>query len=217
MKYSLVIFDWDGTLFDSTDRIVDSLQTAAVVAGLPRADDAAVQNIIGLALPEAITTVWPMVSEEQMPIASQAYVEHFAGQSDVPMYFFPGALEMLAVLANQGRKLAVATGKTRRGLNELLDRFNVHHHFDATRCADETRSKPDPLMLQELLEQLSIPVEQALMVGDTTYDLMMANAIGMDSLALGHGAHHPNELLNCGPKALCHSIEELLNWITKHG
>lgn len=216
-RYRLVIFDWDGTLVDSTQRIIDSMQRAAKDVGLPSVPDAAIQNIIGLGLPEALQIVWPAIMPDQLETMRSVYAGYFVSGSQVAMSFFPGAREMLRQLLCQGYLLAVATGKSRKGLDRMLRDLEVGDLFAATRCADETRSKPDPLMLHELLHELSIPPEEALMIGDTTYDLDMANAAGMASIAMGHGAHDDNELLACGPLAICHSIQQLQHWIGTHG
>lgn len=222
LKYKLVIFDWDGTLVDSTGRIVDSMQQAAAEVGLEVVPDAAVQNIIGLGLPEALRTVWPAINDDQLETMTRVYARNFVYDSKVAMDFFTGVAGLFAQLRGDGRLLAVATGKSRRGLNRMLDELQIDgrpvaEQFVATRCADETRSKPHPQMLQELLQQLDLTAQQALMVGDTSYDLEMAAALGMDSVAMSHGAHDDAVLLACGPQALCHNIEELNQWIKQYG
>lgn len=222
MKYQLVIFDWDGTLVDSTGRIVDSMQRAAAEVGLPVVPDSAVQNIIGLGLPEALRTVWPGIRDEQLDAMTQVYARNFVYDSKVSMDFFSGVAELLPALRSQGRLLAVATGKSRKGLSRMftelvVDGAPVGEQFAASRCADETRSKPDPLMLRELLTELGVAIDRAVMVGDTSWDLDMAAAIGMDTVAMSHGAHDDEVLRACGPKTICHSIAELKAWITQYG
>lgn len=222
MKYEVIIFDWDGTLVDSTGRIVDSMQRAGVEVGLPTVPDSVVQNIIGLGLPEALKTVWPMINSSQLQQMTQVYARNFVYDSKVAMDFFPGVAELFADLKAAGRKLAVATGKSRKGLDRmfadlLIDDQPVGQQFVASRCADETRSKPHPLMLEELLGELQVSAESALMVGDTSYDLAMAREIGMHSVGMSHGAHDDDVLLGCKPQALCHSIEELNLWIKTNG
>ena len=214
--YQVIIFDWDGTLVDSTGRIVDSMQRAARDIGLAEVPDSAVQNIIGLGLPEAIKTVWPDIHTDQLPVMSAAYAHYFVVDSQVGMDFFPEARDMLERLRSNHR-LAVATGKSRKGLDRMLDDMAIRHCFDITRCADETKSKPNPQLLKEILVELDLQPEQALMVGDTSYDLDMAKAIGMDSVGMSHGAHDESVLLACGPRAICHSIQELELWIGTHG
>jgi len=216
MKYRLVIFDWDGTLADSTGRIVDSMRRAAEECGLATVPDADIQNIIGLGLPEAIRTVWPSVSESQMPVMRDAYARYFVQESAVKMGLFEGAEVMLQRFHGK-RLLAVATGKSRKGLDRILTDLSLEGTFDVTRCADETASKPDPLMLEEILSVTGCSVREALMVGDTTYDLDMARALGMDSVAMSHGAHEEKRLSACGPQTICHSIAELTQWIEING
>lgn len=216
-NYKLVVFDWDGTLVDSTQRIVDSMQQAAREVGLPPVPDADVQNIIGLGLPEALRTVWPGIQGDALAAMTTVYARFFVSDSQVGMGFFPGAERFLQDLLQRGHLLAVATGKSRRGLDRMLRDLKVGHLFAATRCADETRSKPDPLMLQELLAELGVAPAEALMVGDTTYDLDMAAAAGVASVAMGHGAHDEQRLLACRPLAICHSMRELNEWMVTYG
>lgn len=222
MKYKLIIFDWDGTLVDSTGRIVDSMQQASVEVGLPAVPDMAVQNIIGLGLPEALQTVWPGIDASQMSEMTRVYARHFVYDSKVAMAFFDGVADLLGDLRQAGCKLAVATGKSRKGLDRMFTQMKVDgrpvgEQFAASRCADETRSKPDPLMLKELLDELNIPAEEALMIGDTSFDLNMASALNIDSVAMSHGAHDRSVLLDCQPRAMCHSITELNQWIKQNG
>lgn len=214
MRFELIIFDWDGTLADSTGRIVDSMRVAGQRVGMPAVPDSNIQNIIGLGLPEALKTVWPDITEEQLAAMRIEYARLFVDDSKVPMQLFPGTREMLSRLQHQGRQLAVATGKSRKGLDRLLNDLELVSTFNITRCADETRSKPDPLMLKEILSELGVSEDKALMVGDTTYDLDMANALGMATVAMSHGAHDEPRLLSREPEALLHSIEELESWIT---
>ena len=216
MSYELIIFDWDGTLADSTGRIVDSMQHAGRLTGLPVVTDAEVQNIIGLGLPEALQTLWPDITPEQLDAMREAYARNFVYDSQVKMTLFEGAEVLLETLQQQDRLLAVATGKSRRGLDRILDDLALRHRFAATRCADETRSKPDPLMLHQLLEELNVAADKAVMIGDTTYDLDMANAAGIDCVAMSHGAHDEDLLLSSNPKALLHSIAELQQWLLQH-
>lgn len=217
MKYDLIIFDWDGTLVDSTQRIVDSMQRAAREVGLPEVADSAIQNIIGLGLPEALKAVWPAIETAQMPMMTEIYARFFVSDSQVEMDFFDGVNVLLDTLQASGRHLAVATGKSRKGLDRMLHDMRIGHYFAATRCADETRSKPHPQMLHELLHELNVAPERALMVGDTSYDLDMANAASMPSVAMSHGAHNEQVLMACRPQVLCHSIHELNQWIQTHG
>ncbi|OUS41416.1 hypothetical protein A9R00_01040 [Oleispira antarctica] len=216
-KYQVIIFDWDGTLVDSTARIVDSLQMASSEVGLPKLTNHQLQQIIGLGLPEALKKLWPLISSEQLQQMSALYSANFSTHSDVHADFFPKAHEFFEELRGLGYVLAVATGKTRRGLDEMLDGMAVRDVFDITRCADETTSKPDPHMLKEILTVLGLSSEQALMVGDTSFDLDMAKAIDMDAVGMTHGAHESDILLASGASALCQDLNVLLDWIKENG
>jgi phosphoglycolate phosphatase len=216
-KYRVIIFDWDGTLVDSTARIVDSMQRASSIVGLSTLTNNAIQQIIGLGLPEALKRLWPEISAEQSQRMRIEYSANFSLHSDVPVGFFPQAHDFFEALQDLGYVLAVATGKTRKGLDEMLDGMKVRDVFDITRCADETTSKPDPHMLREILTELQLTSEQALMVGDTNFDLDMARNIQMDAVGMTHGAHESSILLASGAKALCHDLNELLEWIKQNG
>jgi phosphoglycolate phosphatase len=216
-KYRVIVFDWDGTLVDSTARIVDSMQMAANKVGMPVLSNFAIQQIIGLGLPEALKKLWPEISSEQLHSMRANYSDNFSFHSDVHVDFFPQAHDFFEELSSLGYVLAVATGKTRKGLDEMLDGMKVRDVFDITRCADETTSKPDPHMLREILAELELTSEQALMVGDTSFDLDMAKNINMDAVGMTHGAHESSILLASGAKALCHDLNELLDWIKKNG
>lgn len=216
-KYKVIIFDWDGTLVDSTARIVDSMQIAAARVELPTLTDHAIQQIIGLGLPEALKRLWPQITPTELELMRTNYVANFSFHSDVHVDFFPSAHDFFAELQSLGYILAVATGKTRKGLDEMLDGMAVRDVFKITRCADETTSKPDPHMLNEILAELNLTSAQALMVGDTSFDLDMAKAVSMDSIGMTHGAHDSDVLLASGAKALCASLNDLLDWIKKNG
>ena len=216
-KYKAIIFDWDGTLVDSTARIVDAMQMAIVENAMPVLTDHAIQQIIGLGLPEALKVLWPDITAAQSLQMQKSYVANFSHHSKISVDFFNQAHEIFEQLKQRGYVLAVATGKARRGLDEMLDGMDVRDVFDITRCADETASKPDPKMLQEILNELNITHQQALMVGDTSFDLDMAKNINMDSIGMTHGAHESKILTASGAKALCHDLTDLLDWIKKNG
>jgi phosphoglycolate phosphatase len=216
-KYKVIIFDWDGTLVNSTARIVDSMQKASSQMGLQELSNHAIQQIIGLGLPEALKRLWPEISDEQSQRMRIDYSAIFSFHSEVPVGFFPKAHEFFEELNRLGYILAVATGKSRKGLDEMLDGMSVRDVFEITRCADETTSKPDPHMLREILTELDVTHDQALMVGDTSFDLDMAKNIKMDAVGMTHGAHESSILLASGAKALCHDLNDLLEWITKNG
>lgn len=206
----LFIFDWDGTLVDSADTIVGAMQAAIGELGLePRADHE-VRNIIGLGLPEALRQLYP--ASDALEVLREAYVRHFLAEGTPPSALFAGVGDTLEQLKQRGHRLAVATGKSRRGLARELHRLGWNGFFDASRCADETRSKPHPLMLQELLAELSTPVERAVMIGDTEYDMAMAREAGMERIAVDYGAHAVARLLPYAPALVLADFPELLDW-----
>lgn len=202
----LIIFDWDGTLFDSVGQIVKSLQFAARKFQQPLLDDHA-KSVIGLGLPEVMQRLFPQAPElhEQILTSySQHYVENSGG--DV---WFDGVAELLYALKAQGKLLAVATGKSRKGLDRVLAQTQSADLFIATRAASETRSKPDPLMLQEILNLTGVPADRALMVGDSSYDLEMAQNINMPRVGVSYGVHAVNVLEQFAPVAIVDSVEKL--------
>lgn len=187
--YQLVVFDWDGTLCDSIGRIVASVRAGTEWMGLPQRSDEAIKGIIGLGLAEAIRSLFPELEDEaDVERFRLAYSEHYVEQDQSPPHLFPGVIEVLEGLRDAGYHLAVATGKSRRGLDRVLRGLGWLDYFDATRCADETASKPDPRMLQELMQQLQVPAARTLMVGDASFDLLMARHAGVDSVAVAYGA-----------------------------
>ncbi|MGM0542813.1 MAG: HAD family hydrolase [Pseudomonadota bacterium] len=214
MRYELVIFDWDGTLMDSVPRIVSCMQTAGLEAGLGMLPQADIENIIGLGLPEAIETLCPSISPEQAERLRQGYAHQFVHVDTTPMRFFAGVEDHLARLRASGAtRLAVATGKSRRGLDRIFRETGSLDWFHASRTADETRSKPHPQMLMELLYELAVPLERAVMIGDTEYDLEMARAIGMPRVGVSYGVHTPERLAVSQPEMIAHSVDELFAWL----
>ncbi len=207
----LFIFDWDGTLCDSLAKIVSCLQLAAsqVGEGPLAAEDA--RQIIGLALPVAVARLFPDASHQQRDAIAENYRQAFA-KSNTPAPLFSGVKETLDELRRRGHRLAVATGKARPGLDRSLAGVGLSDYFCATRCADETASKPDPKMLLELLAELDHGAEQAVMVGDTTFDLQMANNASMQSIGVTFGSHSSAQLQGHSPKRLVNAIPELLAW-----
>ncbi|MDH4554209.1 HAD family hydrolase [Pseudomonas sp. BN417] len=213
--YRLLIFDWDGTLVDSIARIVESMRVAADVCGLPWRDDVAIKGIIGLGLPEAIATLYPDLDDVRLIDGfRRSYGDHYNALESQPSSLFEGVAEALEDFRAQGYRLAVATGKSRRGLDHVLAGRGWLEYFDVTRCADETASKPDPLMLREILVHCGVVAEQALMVGDSPFDLRMAHRAGMDSVAVGYGAQPLAELLKESPKLAIERFEELRHWLS---
>ena len=202
----LVIFDWDGTLFDSVGQIVESLQFAAQQYDQPLSE-ADAKSIIGLGLPEVAQILFPTVPELHIEIL-QAYSDHYVAHSTDDAWF-DGVANLLTTLAEEGVKLAVATGKSRKGLDRVLKQTQSEHLFVATRAASETKSKPDPLMLSEILQQAGIRASEAIMVGDTSYDLEMARNIDMPRIGVSYGVHSPEILLQYQPLAIVDNVEAL--------
>lgn len=216
MKYELVIFDWDGTLMDSTRHIARSLQRACADAGLAVPAEREALFVIGLNMADTLARVAPGVDEAGARRLSERYRFHFlADEHEIPLY--EGVPEMLADLHGRGRRMAVATGKARRGLERALDATGLRKWFEATRCADEGFAKPHPGMLLALLDTTGVEAARALMVGDTTHDLELAANAGIDAVAVTYGAHH-DELLDTRPaRARCASVGDLHRWLLTHG
>lgn len=212
MQYELIVFDWDGTLMDSAGRIVSSLRSAVADVGLPHRDDKELANIIGLGLQESLETLFPEGTEHHYELLVERYRHYFLGADPTPTRLFDGARETLQLLQNHGRWLAIATGKARRGLNEVLRETGLSGFFHASRCADETLSKPHPHMLLELMDEMGVNAEKTLMIGDTEYDLNMANSAGVKAVAIGHGVHEEQRLLGCEPVALVKNLHSLQAW-----
>ncbi len=211
----LIIFDWDGTLLNSTAKIVGCMQQAAEDCSLPVLEDMVIQNIIGLGLPEAIHTLYPETELEQRQAVQQAYSQAFVKADHVPCDFYSGVQECLVQLQDEGHSIAVATGKSRKGLNRVLTNLDWHNRFAATRCADETASKPHPKMLLELMDELNFAKEETWMIGDTEYDLAMASNAQVKSVGVSYGAHHPDRLKKHNPKAIIDNMLELPILISK--
>lgn len=202
----LVIFDWDGTLFDSVGQIVASLQFAAQQFQQPLTD-ADAKSIIGLGLPEVAQRLFPTVPDLHADIL-QAYSDHYVANSSGDSWF-EGVAHMLADLQQQGVKLAVATGKSRKGLDRVLKQTNSLELFHATRAASETRSKPHPLMLEEILAETGVHAHEAIMVGDTSYDLEMALNIVMPSVGVSYGVHTSETLAKFNPLSIVNDVSSL--------
>ena len=213
MSYQLLIFDWDGTLIDSTGRIISSFQGGARELGLRIPPDEEVRNIIGLGLKEAIEQVMPELNSTQVDALAQAYSRHYLEVDETPTALFHAVTEGLEYLRARGFRLAVATGKSRRGLDRVMQETGLGHLFEVTRCADETRSKPHPRMLEEILAHTKVSVDSALMIGDTDYDLNMATNAGMDALAVTYGAHELSRLEQAQPTHRVDSFVDFIDWI----
>lgn len=211
-RFDLIAFDWDGTLFDSTGLIVRCIQAACRDLGVTVPSDTDAAYVIGLGLHDALQHAAPGLPPERYPELGNRYRHHyFARQHELVL--FPGVLEMLQALKARNHWLAVATGKGRRGLDEALAHAELRHVFDGTRTADETASKPNPLMLQELMREFGTAPERTLMIGDTTHDLQLARNAGTASVAVSYGAHEPEAFGAFGPLAVAHSVRELHDWL----
>ncbi|CAN5388757.1 HAD-IA family hydrolase [soil metagenome] len=215
MKYDLLVFDWDGTIMDSTAQIAQSIQFACRDLGLPVPTRERASHVIGLGLHDALAQAVPSITAEQVPTMVERYRHHYLSH-DKQLILFDGIEPMLERLRARGHTLAVATGKSRLGLDRAFDTGGVRHLFDASRCADETRSKPDPLMLHELIDQLDIPAARTLMIGDTTHDLQMAVNAGTAALAVSYGAHDHDELRRVGSLGIVDTVAELDAWFEAH-
>ncbi len=214
MRYELIIFDWDGTLMDSVPKIVSCMQAAAADAEWGELEVSAIEDIIGLGLPEAIAKLCPGIEPEQAERLRQRYSHHFVHGDTTPMPFFDGVEAQLARLRERPQqRLAVATGKSRRGLDRVFNETGSGGLFHTSRTADETRSKPHPQMLLEILAELQVPAERAVMVGDTEYDLEMARAIGMDRGGVTYGVHTPARLAASQPVWVAEDVPSLFDWL----
>ncbi|WP_432695102.1 HAD family hydrolase [Marinobacterium sp. YM272] len=211
--YKLLIFDWDGTLIDSQARIIASMQAAAVELGHDPLCPEAVRNIIGLGLPEAIRELIPHIESDALDQMRERYAHHFLVENQTPTELYPGVERTLHSLKQQGYRLAVATGKSRRGLDRALTDTGLGKLFEITRCADETRSKPDPLMLHQILAEMAVPADEAVMIGDTEYDLEMGTRAGVPTVAVSYGAHHLDRLRGHRPLTEIHHFPELQIWL----
>ncbi len=214
-QFDFIVFDWDGTLMDSTATIVKCIQASARDLGLPVPDERAAAFVIGLSLMDAMQAVMPDVDPKYYPKMIERYRYHYLAK-DHELPLFPGVREMLAELSNEGYFLAVATGKSRVGLNRALHSANLLSSFDATRCADETFSKPHPAMLQELTRELGQDMKRTLMIGDTTHDLQMAANAGAASVAVEYGAHDASFLHEMAPMYSAKTVEELHVWLNQY-
>ncbi len=214
-RFDLIAFDWDGTLFDSTGLIVRCIQAACRDIGTPVPDDMQAAYVIGLGLMDALKHAVPDLPAERYPELGRRYRHHYmAWQHEIVL--FEGTREMLHALKTRSHWLAVATGKTRLGLDQALASAQLESFFDGTRTADQTASKPDPLMLRELMAELGAEPSRTLMVGDTTHDLQLAANAGVASVGVSYGAHAPDNFRRFAPLFVAHSTAELSGWLQQH-
>ena len=214
-RFDLLVFDWDGTLMDSATCIAGALRAACSDVGQPVPSERDARYVIGLGLDDALAYVAPALATTDYPKLVERYRHHFL-QGDAGTGLFCGALEMLEALRERGHRLAIATGKSRKGLDRALGALNVTNLFETTRCADEGHSKPDPGMLRCLLETTGVPPGRALMIGDTSHDMLMAQRAGVARLAVSHGAHEVCELMPHEPLACVSDCAELRSWLLEN-
>ncbi len=215
-NFDLIAFDWDGTLFDSTKIIVRCIQAAVRDVGGTAPSDEAAGYVIGLGLMQALAHAAPDVPPEKYPELGARYRHHYALHGN-QLSLFEGVLPLLDALKARGHLLAVATGKSRRGLDEALQSVELKGVFDGSRTADETAGKPDPRMLHELMAQFDLPPQRVLMVGDTTHDLQMALNAACPSVGVSYGAHEPDAFVALAPRHVAHSVRGLQDWLLSKG
>jgi phosphoglycolate phosphatase len=211
MKYRLIVFDWDGTIIDSASTIAECIQESAREMGLAVPDRERASHVIGLGLHDSLRLAVPELAVSRYPEFVASYRRHFLAREDA-MGLFAGMKELLKDL-KQRHLLAIATGKSRRGLDRALAASGVGPWFSASRCADETNPKPHPAMLLELMAELDVGKEKALMIGDTSHDLEMAQAAGVDALGVTYGAHPEDSLKRCASLACLPSVGSLREWL----
>ena len=215
-RFDLIAFDWDGTLFDSTQIIVRCIQAAVRDVGGTVPTDEAAAYVIGMALPQALAHAAPDVPLDQRAELGLRYRYHYLHHQD-DVALFDGVMPMLQALRARGHLITVATGKSRRGLDEALDSAQLRGVFDGSRTADETAGKPSPLMLDELMAEFDVSPQRTLMIGDTTHDLQMALNAGCASVAVTYGAHTPEAFGALGPLCIADSVAQLDAWLRTNG
>lgn len=214
-RFDLIVFDWDGTLFDSTALIARCIQGACADLGLEVPSDESAAYVIGLGLHDALQHAVPGLSPDRYPDLGRRYRHHYLARQH-ELVLFDGTVEMLQALKARNHWLAVATGKSRRGLDEALDTVQLRGLFDGTRTADETAGKPDPRMLNELMREFGVDPERTLMIGDTTHDLQLARNAGAASVGVSFGAHASEAFAPLEPLHVAHSTADLHDWLLRH-
>ena len=213
-KYQCIIFDWDGTLMDSAQKISECVRSAAVDVNLPVPSDHEARNIIGLGLGDAMKVLFEDVGDKHIEQLVARYKHHFLHQNKTAQPLFSGVIDGLETLSQAGAFLAVATGKARAGLNRVLDAESMHDFFIYTRCADESRTKPHPQMLFDIFEYLAMRPQDCIMVGDTEYDMQMARNAGIDALGVDYGVHSRELLEKSGAIHVASSVSEVMQWLS---
>jgi len=213
-QYQLIVFDWDGTLMDSTGHIVNCIKQASIMLDFPILSDKTIRHIIGLGLQEALRTLYPQESNERREHLATTYREVWRTTPEqTPL--FDHAEQLIKYLAQQDFFLAVATGKSRRGLDRILDNTGLGSHFHITRCPDECHSKPHPQMLEQIMDYCGVEAQHTLMIGDTEFDLLMAQNANVDSLGISHGAHDVELLQTCNPQSIVDDLQQVQQFISK--
>jgi phosphoglycolate phosphatase len=212
-RFSLLVFDWDGTIADSLQPIVNSISYAIAKLGLPEKPEQAIKGIIGLGLEEALQRLCPGINDQQSRSMASYYREHYLSSTANNIRLYPGAAEIIKSLHKNGHELAVATGKSRRGLDKALQESGLNDFFHYSRCADETFSKPHPQMLEDIMGIFQTPPERVLMIGDSEHDLQMAKNAGICSAAVTYGAQDKEYLLKFEPLTCFNSLTELPQWL----
>jgi phosphoglycolate phosphatase len=211
VRYRLLVFDWDGTIIDSAASIVECIREASRELGLEVPERSRASHVIGLGLHDAMRIAVPGLPAQRYPEFVASYRKHFLARED-SMQLFDGMRELLDGLSKK-HLLAIATGKGRRGLDRALDSSKLKPYFAASRCADETNPKPHPAMLLEIMDDLGVESSSSLMIGDTSHDMEMARAAGVDALAVTYGAHPEEGLRACGPLGCFSTVTELQEWL----
>lgn len=214
-RFDLLVFDWDGTLMDSAGTIVSSIQNACRDLELPVPSDAASRHVIGLGLREAMEALVPGLDAEACQRLVERYRHYYLGQ-DRHIPLFEGVAQAIAGMRDAGFLLAVATGKSRRGLDRALEHTGLGAYFHSTRCADECFSKPHPCMIEQIMDELGVAPARTVMIGDTSHDLQMAINAGVDALGAGYGAHPKAHLEALSPLICRDSFIEINEWIIEN-
>lgn len=214
-RFDLIVFDWDGTLMDSAAAIVAAINAACLDLGLDPPPEHRARHVIGLGLGDALRQAVPQLERSRYDEMVAAYRRHYLAK-DGTLGLFDGIDSLLEDLRGRDKALAVATGKSRLGLDRALAHTGIGHYFMSTRCADECFSKPHPQMLLELMDEISVAPERTLMIGDTTHDLEMAAAAGTASLAVAYGAHPPANLAVYGALAVIDTPADLATWLAQN-
>jgi len=216
-KYSLLVFDWDGTLLDSKAQIVNCMQSAIKDLKLEPRNNDQIANVIGLGLEKVIAQLYPLMDMKLVTKVAQTYREYYLYKDKTPSPLFEGAKEVIQVLDSKGYDLAIATNKSRKGLDKGLSETGLVDFFPITRTADEAHSKPHPQMLEEILTDYNVEASKALVIGDSEYDIQLANNAKADGLAVSYGVHELMRLLKQDPVGFIDKIGQLPDWLENHG